>query len=124
MGATLNYEREKLVETNTTGMDILAKAAEGTAATPVDLAGADGADGIIQIAFDADADESGGVDVQDLFRVDNLQIIISSEGLIKLTGSIVPVLGDGTDGTAVPIDATHPELMDAWQTAAGRVRQA
>lgn len=120
MGATLNYEREKLVETNTTGMAILAKAAEGAAATPVNLAGADG---IMQIAFDADADESGGVDVQDLFRVDNLQIIISSEGLIRLTGSIVPVLGDATDGTAVPIDVTHPELMDAWQTAAGRARQ-
>ena len=120
MGATLNYEREKLVETNTTGMDIIAKAAEGTAATPIDLAGADG---IIQIAFDADADESGGADVQDLIRVDDLQITISAEGLIKLTGSVIPVLGDGTDGTAVPISVQHPELMDAWQTAAGRARQ-
>ena len=119
MGSTINYEREKLVETNTTPMLITAKAAESPTA-PADLAGATG---IIDIAFDADADESAGADVQELFRVDNLQITISSEGLIKLTGSIVPVNGDATDGTPGAISAQHPQLMDAWQTAAGRARQ-
>ena len=120
MGVTKNYNRSKDPDTNVTGIAIRAKAAEGAAATPADLGGADA---IAQIAFDADADESAGTTIEDLFRIDNVQINLTSDGKITLAGTIVPVLGDGTDGTAVAIQQVHPQNMDAWQTAAGRAQQ-
>jgi len=120
VGITKNYNRAKDPAINSTGIALRAKAAEGAAAVPADLAGADG---IMQIAFDADADESGGTDVQDLFKINNLQVNLGSNGAVTLVGTIVPILGDGSDGTAVAINETHPQTMDAWQTAAGRPQQ-
>ena len=120
MGVTKNYNRDKDPSVNVTGIALRAKAAEGAAASPADLAGADG---IMQVAFDADADESGGTDVQDLFRIDNLQVNISSTGVVTLIGTPVAVLGDGSEVTGTPINFAHPQNMDAWQTAAGRPRQ-
>lgn len=120
MGVTQNYNRSKDPNVNVTGIAMRAKAAEGAAAVPADLGGADG---IMQVAFDADADESAGVDVQDLFRVDNLQIVLNNAGQVTLTGTVVPVLGDGSDGAPTAIQVVHPQNMDAWQTAAGRPQQ-
>lgn len=121
MGVTKNYNRDKDPDVNITGMAILAKAAEGAAATPADLLGADG---IMQIAFDVDADPSGGAAVVDAFRVDNLQLQLDALGVMRLTGTIIPVLGDGSDGTPVAINQLHPQNMDAFQTLAGFPRVA
>lgn len=120
MGVTKNFNCDKSPDTNVTGIAIRAKAAEGAAASPVDLAGADG---IMQLAFDADADESVGTAIEDLFRIDNLQIVLGSAGALELIATVVPVLGDGTDGPSTAIKVAHPQNMDAWQAAAGRAQQ-
>ncbi len=120
MGVTKNYNRDKDPDQNVTPIDVVAKADEGAAPTPADLLGSDG---VVWIEFQGDADEVGGTILEDLFRVDQLQVVLSSDGIIRLTGSIIPVLGDGSDGTTVAINALHPQSMDAWQIAAGRPQQ-
>lgn len=120
MGVTQNYSRDKDPSTNVTGIALRAKAAEGVAATPLDLAGADG---IVQIAFDGDADAAAGTVLEDLFRVDNLQVSLGSDGAIRLVGTVVVVLGDGSDGASTAINVAHSQNMDAWQAAAGIAQQ-
>lgn len=122
MAGTINYDRDKSVTINDTGIAIVPKAGEEPAAAAA-LVG--GSTGIINLEFEGDADESGGVALVNLFRVDDVQVIVDqASGQIRLTASVVPVLGDGTDAaTPTAISVLHPETMDAWQTAAGRAQQ-
>lgn len=125
MAADVNYDREKLVVINDTPINIGITAAEEPAAATTALsADGSGSTGILNVIFTADADESGGVDVQDLFRVEDLRVIINqATGLTQLAATVIPVLGAATDGTPETILIKHPQTMDAWQTAAGRPRQ-
>ncbi len=125
MAADVNYDREKLVVINDTPINISITGAEEPAAATVALsADGSGSTGIMNLIFSGDADESGGADIQELFRVEDLRVIIDpATGLTQLAATIIPVLGDGSDGTPETILIKHPQTMDAWQTAAGRARQ-
>lgn len=118
---TKSYERLKEPDTNTTGIDLSGESRE----LPNALAAiAAGASGDFELAISADADESGGADVQQLYRVLCTPIIQAGHpGAQSLRLTITPVLGDGGDGEATVVDVAHPEDMDAWQAAAGRARQ-
>lgn len=117
---TLNYERQKSAVTNTTGMVVTIDVGEKPDAPGA--IGGTGNTGELDARFNADADESGGADIQELFKLEALPII-GSDGAISLQLTVTPKKGDATDGVAQVFTATHPELMDAWQTAAGRARQ-
>jgi len=123
--ADVNYDRPKLVTINDTPINISFTAGEEPAAATVALsADGSGSTGIMNINVDADADESVGADVQRLFRIEDLQVIIdTTTGRATLSASIIPVKGDGTDGVTQSLLAVHDEGMDAWQTGAGRARQ-
>lgn len=124
MAADFPYERPKSVETNTTpiNMDILA-GEKPTA--PAALAALAGTTGVLDVVFTADADESGGADVQNWFRLTLTPVLPdNSNTKPSMQITLVPVLGDGTDGVTQTLTAEHDESMDAWQAAAGRPRQA
>lgn len=123
MGVTKNYDRPKSPSINSTGIAITVKADEGSGAAPADLAGDDGK---LYVEFEGDADESGGTLLENLFRLDAVEVTIDqTTGRINLVGTIVPVLGDGTDApTTHAINIVHPQTMDAWQADAGRAQQA
>lgn len=122
MAGTKNYERLKEPDTNTTGMSITFQGSELPTAK---AALAAGTTGNAEIFVEADADESGGIDIQDLFKVALTPVIANLHpGTMSLTVVVTPIKGDGTDGTPITTQVTHDETMDAWQTAAGRARQA
>lgn len=126
MAVTLSYPRPKSVVSNTTGIDLTILAAEG-AITPHafrDNMGADedGLTGVVHVNYSADANESGGADVQQLFKV-TLTPTLESNGTMKMTVTVIPVTGLAADAAAQTLVAVHPELMDTWQAAAGRPRQ-
>ncbi len=118
----INYDRPKVTTINDTAMTIHWEAAEGpTAETDIDA----GTNGIMTFTLVADADESGGADLQDLFTGTNTPAIDQTTGRITLVVVLTPVDGDASDMPAVTLDTvTHPQTMDAWQSAAGRARQA
>jgi hypothetical protein len=122
MAGSITYDRDKDPKINATVIDIVAKAGEDPAA-PAALVG--GSTGFLDLEFEVDADESGGVALVNVFRVDGLKVLLDpATGLITLAGTIVPVLGDGTDApTTYSILQSHPQTMEAWQTAAGRAQQ-
>lgn len=127
MAVSKSYPRLKSATTNTTGIAITLKAAEGAITQHAfrDNMGADedGLTGVINGTYMADANESGGADVQDLFRF-SITPNIESNGRTTLTVVVTPVKGNGDAGDAVTTVHVLPENMDAWQTAAGRARQA
>jgi len=124
MAADVNYNRPKLVAINDTPINIDFTAGEEPTALAALTADNSGSTGILNINVTADADESVGADVQNLFRVEDLRVLIdATTGAMTLTASIIPVDGAGADGTAVAVAVAHPETADAWQTAAGRARQ-
>lgn len=121
MAKTNNYDRPKLSGINDTGMLMTLLVGEKP-----DAPGAIGGTGTtaeLDCRVQADADESGGVDVQDLFKLEALPAVALS-GAQTLKVTVTPIKGDGTEGTAQILTVSHPENMDAWQTAAGRARQA
>lgn len=120
MGVTKNYSRPKASAVNNTGIDLILKGSEQPD-PPADLGGTTG---IADLMYTADADESGGVDVQDLGGFTVTPAIDPDTGKITFTVVFTPVKGNGDPGDAVTQVFTHPETMDAWQTAAGRARQA
>ena len=118
---TKSYERLKDPEINTTGMDITF---EGSELPTARAALAAGTVGDAEIFVEVDADESAGVDKQDLYQVKLVPIIDAAHpGGMRLTIEATPVLGGGGLGTKEVFTLDHPETMDAWQVAAGRPRQ-
>ena len=118
---TLTYAREKDPDTNSTGIATTGEAREDPNAL---VAIATGAGSFYEVAISGDADESGGVDIQQLYRVKLTPTLgAAAPGVMGLTVEITPVLGGGADGDAVVHQVVHEETMDAWQTAAGRVPQ-
>lgn len=126
MPANFNYNRPKIASVNDTAIAISVKAAEKPNA-PEELDGANTPDagntGKADIRLAADADESGGVDKQDLFKIE-ADPIIDLNGKVSVRVTVTPIKGDASAGTSQTLVVDHPETMDAWQTAAGRARQA
>ena len=124
MAADVNYDRPKSVVINDTPINVAFTAGEEPAAATTALtADGSGTTGILNVNVTADADPTAGVDIQQLFRVEDLQVLIdATTGRVTLSASIIPVKGDATDGTPVPLTVVHPQTMDAWQTAAGQAR--
>ncbi|HEU01426.1 hypothetical protein LCGC14_0273330 [marine sediment metagenome] len=120
MGAK-TYNRDKDPDTNATPIDITYDGAETpTAEAPLAV----GTTGEAAITVLADADESGGIDVQPLYTVSLVPVIdAAAPGGQRLTVTVTPILGGGGSGTPLVFTAPHPETMDAWQTAAGRPQQ-
>lgn len=119
------YERPKSTTTNTTQMNFDIEAGEKPT-TPVDI-GSDGggSTGILDVVFTVDADESGGVDIQDFFKVTLTPVVPDDvNGKPTLRVVITPVGGDAVDQEATTFTAEHSQTMDAWQAEAGRARQA
>lgn len=117
-----NYNRQKLTSVNDTPIDITYEGSElPTAPAALDA----GTTGNAEIIVLADADESGGGDVQDWWKV-KLTPSISSvhPGASVLLVEVTPIKGDGEDGTKRTLNVDHDEDMDTWQAAAGRARQA
>lgn len=124
MAADVSYDRLKSTTINSTPINIDFLAGEEPTALAA-LGALGGSTGILNVTVTADADESGGVDIQDLFRIEDIQVLINtSTGLCQLSMNIIPVKGDAADGSATAVLVNHPQTMDAWQTAAGRARQA
>ncbi|HET99711.1 hypothetical protein LCGC14_0274180 [marine sediment metagenome] len=117
-----NYDREKVITINDTPIALTFTGAETpTAEAPLAV----GADGEAAITVLADADESGGVDVQDLYTISIVPVIDTlAPGKQRLIISVTPVRGDATLGSTRSLIVDHPETMDAWQSSAGRARQA
>ena len=118
---TINYDRPKIVGINDTPMITTLLVAEKPD-SPAAIGGA-GSTGELDMRVQADADESGGADVQDLYKVETVPTIVVGTGAVNLKVTVTPILGDGTEGTPVITNIPHNETMDAWQSAAGRARQ-
>ncbi len=125
MSGTINYNRDKNPKINDTGIVVTPLVGEEPTAVGALTGDNSGSTGILNIDFQGDADESGGTSLVNLFRIEDLQVTVGvNDGVVKLTGNIVPVLGDASDApTPTPISVTHPQTMDAWQAAAGRAQQ-
>jgi hypothetical protein len=123
MPKTFSYDRPKSVVVNSTGIDVTLFASEKPDA-PVDISGT-GTTGELHALFKADADESGGADVQTLFKLEALPVV-GADGSVSLRVTVTPIMGASpfADGTAQQMTVPHDQTMDAWQTAAGRARQA
>ena len=124
MPKDLNYERLKSDTTNTTPMNASAEQRESDG---VRAAYAAGTTAVFETYVRLDADESGAADVQDWFKVvitPSIEDRGSGLGRGKLTVAITPINGDASEGTTETKIVTHGETVDAWQTAAGRARQA
>lgn len=129
MSVTKTYNRLKSTTVNSTGIVVTVQAAEKPNSPHVfrdtdGSAEAGGTTGNVDVRIKADADESGGTDVQDLFKVETAISVDTSSGVITLVVTTTPVKGDGTTGTAVVSTITHDENFDVWQTGAGRARQS
>lgn len=127
MPANKNYERPKSDTTNDTAISFSVRAAESPE-VPEELDGINtpnaGNTGIGILVLAADADESGGSDKQPMFEITCEPVINNTTGAVNFKVTMTPILGDGTDGTPTSLVVTHDQTMDAWQTAAGRARQA
>ena len=121
MAKDMNYNRPKSTVVNDTPINMTIKVSEKPDAPQA--IGGTGTTGELDARFQADADESGGADVQDLFKLEAVPVLLVGGG-ISLQVTVTPIKGDGTDGTPVQQSVNHDEDMDAWQTAAGRARQA
>lgn len=121
MAQVVNYDRPKASIVNDTAISI---SVEGAEVGGVEAALAAGNAPGLQATLLVDADESVGADIQDLARVTVVPEIDQETGEITFVVTLTPVNGDGSDGTARTATWAHPQTMDAWQTAAGRARQA
>lgn len=120
-GVTKTYSRPKSTTVNSTGMVFTLKAEEKPE-TPAAFQGS-GNTGNLDCRIQCDADESGGSDVQDLFKIEATPSL-SAEGVITVLITVTPIKGDASAGTVGTLTVTHDQTMDVWQTAAGRARQS
>ena len=118
---TDQYDRPKSSVINDTGIVLTLLVAEKPD-VPIAIGGT-GTTAELDCRVQADADESIGNDIQDLFKIEIVPVV-AADGITTLTITVTPVKGDATDGKTQTLVVTHPENMDAWQTAAGRARQA
>lgn len=120
MTVTLTYNRDKSTTTNSTGIDLSYEQRESDG---VRAAIAAGTTGIAELFMRADADESGGADVQDIFKVVATPVLNAQTGAFEVRIAVTSIKGDGSDGVVKNLTVVHDETMDAFQTAAGRAQQ-
>lgn len=119
MPATFNYNRDKDPSVNVTPIDVSLLAAEKPTAPAAVAAGTTGQ---LDLRIQGDADPGAGTTLVELFKVEVVPTF-DSAGNVRLNVTVTPKLGDGSDGTAQALNLTHPQTLDAWQTAAGFPRQ-
>ena len=126
MPLTINYNRPSIsltavapmvhtilaTETLVSGADVL---------VAIESVGVIGDTGVARLEYQVDADESGGADVQTMYKI-LITPSIDAGGNHTLTLAVTPVGGAGADLAAKTLAVTHPEKVDAWQTAAGNPR--
>lgn len=127
MPGTINYNRPAASLVNVTPMvhtilTVEELAAGGSVLTAIEAVAVAGDTGIMRAEYQVDADESGGADVQTMYKI-LVTPSITSDGKHTLTVAVTPVSGGGSDLTPETLAVEHPETVDAWQTAAGRPRQ-
>lgn len=124
MAVNKTYTRPKSVPTNSTVIAITTQAAEKPNA-PEAMKTDTGTTGNLHCLIRADAIESGGGDVQNLFKLETAIAVDAVTGQITLVVTVTPVLGTagGTDGTPKVMTVEHEQTMSAWQTSAGRPPQ-
>lgn len=124
MPANISYNRPKSSLVNSTGIQFSVKASE-LDNVPANLPGAaQGNSGELNVLYTADADESGGADVQNIAIFKFTPAIDPKTGMLRLNAEFTPVNGNGSLGAVQSNSGKHPQDMDAWQSAAGRARQA
>ena len=121
MSATLTYDRPKVAVTNSTGM--LTTILVGEKPDAPGAIGGTGTTGELDARFQMDADESGGADVQDIFKLEAIPVV-AADGTVSLRVTVTPILGNAAAGTPQVVTVPHNQNVDAWQSAAGRARQA
>lgn len=115
------YDRTKIAISNPTGIALTTKACEmpnALAAMPT----AGGESGIVRVLYTADADESGGADVQNHARF-KFTPGLTTGGQFSVGIEFVPIGGAGGDGTTQSATLVHPQSMDDFQADGGRPRQ-
>lgn len=140
MSATLTYTRPAAVVTASTPIVVTAAVAEkpgvpvvipattgAVDAAHTAIAAASGSTGNISAIISVDVDESGGASVKQIFRVETaFTLSPAGPGAFPImTVTVTPINpADQTDMTPVVLPSVpFPMSMDAFQTAAGRVRQ-
>ena len=126
MPLTINYNRPSVTLTAVAPMvhTILAteRLADGSdVLVAMESVGVIGDTGVARLEYQVDADESGGADVQTMYKID-VTPTITSDGKHTLTFVVTPVGGAGGDLPAQTLAVLHPETVDAWQSAAGNPR--
>lgn len=126
MPATINYNRPALALVNVAPMvhtilTVETLAAGGDVLTAIEAVAVIGDTGVMRAEYQVDADETGGADVQTMYKI-LVTPSISADGKHTLTASITPVSGGGSDLAAETLAVEHPETVDAWQSAAGNPR--
>lgn len=121
MAGTLTYDRPKSATSNSTGIVLTVQAAEKPAALAT-LAG--GSTGVAQVRFNADADESAGSDVQAHATFEIAPTVDAATGAVVYEIRCTPSFGNGAVGATQTFRYPHPQLLDAFQTQAGRDRQS
>lgn len=119
MAGNQTYDRPKSTVVNSTSLATTVLAAEMPTAVAAVSAGSTGA---LSAELRVDADESGGADVQTMWKITATPSIVG--GKPQLAVVVTPVNASGVDGSAFSNTHEHPETADEWQAAAGRARQA
>lgn len=122
MSADMTYNRSKIASVNSTPINITIFVAENP--DSLGAIGGTGTTGVLHAMFKGDADESTGSDVTNLFEMTATPSIELNSGIMRLTVVVTPKKGDGTDAASSSAVFTHSETCDAWQSGAGRARQA
>ncbi len=137
MGVSKSYNRSKativlatpmvfsLAMAEKPGVPVVHQAVEGDVVA-ADIAAAAGNTGNLKAEISVDVNEGVTTTNKKLFRVETALTLGTDAGAIPvLVTTVTPINPDGTDNTAgvQVITMAHPLSMDAFQTAAGRVRQ-
>ena len=120
MQADITYERTKSTGTNTTDMNVTWTAAESG---ETQSSAFTGSTGVLDARMRLDLDESVGVDIQEVAKIECTPGL-SENGSLSILISVTPIKGDGTELTPRLYKFVHPDNVDTIQTDGGRPRQA
>ncbi len=116
MPETLDYDRPLADPVESTPIAfklLLSELPEVPAAVAVDGTTSD-----VLAYLELDVDDDVTVDWRSLFRIETAQAL-SISGILTLTITVTPILGNGSDGTPSVYVFTHQQNMDTIQTLGG-----